>query len=88
MIFIIINAIQALFMVLSLAIVARALISWFPISPYHPAVTLLRDITEPFIAPVRRFLPATSGLDLAPLATLILLQVIERVLIGLLAGSF
>lgn len=83
-----INVIQVFFRVLSLAIIARALISWFPISPYHPIVSLLQQITEPIIAPVRRYLPATSGMDLSPLVTLILLQVIERVLLGLLVTSF
>ena len=79
-----INVIQVFFRVISLAIIARALISWFPISPYHPAVNMLQQITEPIIAPVRRYLPPTSGMDLAPLLTLILLQVLERILLGLL----
>lgn len=79
-----INVLQVFFRVISLAIIARALISWFPISPYHPAVNILQQITEPIIAPVRRYLPPTSGMDLSPLVTLILLQVLERILLGLL----
>lgn len=79
--------INLVFQILSLAIIARALISWFPISPYHPIVTLLNQITEPFLAPLRRFLPMAGGVDLSPLVAIILLQVIERVLISILLGG-
>ncbi len=34
----------------------------------------LVSITEPVLAPVRRMLPTTPGLDLAPLVTFFLLQ--------------
>jgi YggT family protein len=82
----IIYIIQIVFQVLSLAIIARALISWFPISPYHPVVTVLHQLTDPLIAPIRRYMPSNMGFDLSPLIALILLQVIERILVGLLVG--
>jgi YggT family protein len=79
--------INIIFQLLSLAIVARALISWFPISPYHPVVNILNQITEPFLAPLRRMLPAASGMDLSPLVAIILLQVIQRILISIMIGG-
>ncbi len=79
--------INLVFQILSLAIIARALVSWFPISPYHPIVTFLNQITEPFLAPLRRFLPMAGGVDLSPLVAIILLQVIERVLVSILLGG-
>ncbi|MCC7353438.1 MAG: YggT family protein [Anaerolineae bacterium] len=79
--------INLVFQIISLAIIARALISWFPISPYHPVVTLLNQITEPFLAPLRRLLPSAGGMDLSPLVAIILLQVIERILISVLIGG-
>jgi YggT family protein len=82
-----ISIIDLLFQVLSLAIIARALISWFPISPYHPVVTLLNQITEPFLAPLRRLLPSAGGMDLSPLVAIILIQVVERIVINILAGG-
>jgi len=79
--------INLVFQILSLAIIARALISWFPISPHHPVVIFLNQITEPFLAPLRRLLPTAGGVDLSPLVAIILLQVIERVLISILLGG-
>ena len=52
-----------LFTVLYFAIIARALVSWFPVDPYHPAVILLDQITEPFLAPIRRFVPSGGRHD-------------------------
>ncbi len=42
----------------------------------------LNRILEPLYAPIRRFLPATPGLDLAPLAAFIGLLILQRVLIN------
>lgn len=82
-----IYVLNLVFQILSLAIIARALISWFPISPHHPIVIFLNQITEPFLAPLRRLLPMAGGLDLSPLVALILLQVLERILISILVGG-
>lgn len=37
----------------------------------------LIQVTEPLIAPVRRVIPQTPGLDLAPLVTYIALRVVQ-----------
>jgi YggT family protein len=87
MIYLLFTVIRVFFEVLSLAIIARALLSWFPISPYHPLVTILNQITEPILAPIRRYIPTTIGIDISPLVAIILLQVIERILLGLLVGG-
>ncbi len=62
-------------------ILARVLMSWIPLftnrplDPYNPLVKFLLDITEPVLAPLRRYL--TIGMmDLSPLVVLILLQMI------------
>jgi YggT family protein len=72
-----------LFTVLSLAVIARALLSWFDPGMRYPVSQLLVDLTEPIIAPIRRIVPPVGGMiDLSPLIALILLQVIERVIIS------
>jgi YggT family protein len=72
-----------LFTVLSLAVIARALLSWFDPGLRYPISQLLVDLTEPIIAPIRRVVPPVGGMnDLSPLIALILLQVIERVIIS------
>lgn len=42
----------------------------------------LNRILEPLYAPIRRFLPTTPGLDLAPLVAFIGLLILQRVLIN------
>lgn len=39
------------------------------IAPYnaHPILTLVRQLTEPLMAPFRRLIPAMGGLDISPL---------------------
>jgi YggT family protein len=72
-----------LFTVLSLAVIARALLSWFDPGLRYPISQILVDLTEPIIAPIRRIVPPVGGMiDLSPLIALILLQVIERVIIS------
>ena len=72
-----------LFTVLSLAVIARALISWFDPAFRYPISQMLVDLTEPIIAPIRRVVPPLGGMiDVSPIIALILLQVISRVVIG------
>lgn len=72
-----------LFTVLSLAVIARALISWFDPGFRYPISQMLVDLTEPIIGPIRRVVPPLGGMiDLSPIIALILLQVISRVVIG------
>lgn len=61
----------------SLAIVARAVLSFFPISYGSPLRTVsdfLFRITEPVFAPIRRVLPTTGMFDLSPLIVLLIIE--------------
>jgi YggT family protein len=67
--------------VLSLAILARALLSWFPnINPRNPIVDFLIQITEPILAPIRAIMPRMGFIDLTPMIAIILLNVIGSVI--------
>ena len=57
------------------AIIARSLISWFPLDPRNQFVRLLHQFTEPLLAPVRRILPRTGMFDFSAMAVIILLYV-------------
>ncbi|GBD12517.1 hypothetical protein HRbin24_00524 [bacterium HR24] len=72
--------------VLTLAIFARAILSWFPIDPRNPVVSFLHEITEPILAPLRQVLPRIGFLDLSPLVAIILLQVVARLAADALTG--
>jgi YggT family protein len=44
-------------------------------------VTLLYEITEPILAPLRNVIPRIGMMDITPLAAIILIQIIGRVLV-------
>ena len=53
------------------------------IAPFsaHPALVLIRQLTEPLMAPFRRLLPSMGGLDLSPIFVFLTLQIIRTLLI-------
>jgi YggT family protein len=78
--------VDVFFTLLSLAILARVLLSWLRVSPYHPAVGLLYRITEPILAPLRRVIPPIGMVDISPIIALILLQIIQQILVAMIRG--
>ena len=64
-------------------IIARALISWFNLNPYNPAVRFLYGATEPILQPVRRKivrLTWSTGIDFSPLAVILVIMIVQRFL--------
>ena len=49
------------------AIIARSLLSFFPIDQSSPLFQLLHRVTEPIIEPIRRVMPQTGMFDLSPM---------------------
>jgi len=76
------------FTLYTLAIIARALLSWIRISYYHPLARLLIRITEPVLAPLRRYIPPVGGMDFTPLVALIILWIAEWLLRALIVALF
>jgi len=81
---IILPIIRILFTVLTWLVILNAVLSYF-ISPYHPIKMTLNRIIEPLLTPIRRIMPQTGMIDFSPLVLIILLQLIEYVLIQILA---
>jgi|YNPNPStandDraft_1061719.scaffolds.fasta_scaffold24002_5 YggT family protein len=77
------NFIRLLFNLLSLAILARVILSWFNVNPFHPVVSFLDAITEPILGPLRRVIPPIGMIDITPIVALVLLQVVETILLSL-----
>jgi len=78
--------VDVFFTLLSLAILARVLLSWVRVSPYHPAVEFLYRITEPILAPLRRIIPPIGMIDISPVIAIFLLQLIGQVLAAIIRG--
>jgi YggT family protein len=43
----------------------------------------LKRLTEPVLAPIRRFLPNLGGIDISPLVAILLLEFLDRLLASL-----
>lgn len=73
-----------------LAIFARIVLSWFPVSSGGFAATVggfLTMITEPLLGPIRRVMPTVRiggmGLDLSPIIAVLGLQiVVGQIILG------
>jgi YggT family protein len=77
-----VQLIDAVVSLYSLVIIARAFLPLIGADTYNPIVRFIFDITEPVLAPLRRF-TVVGMWDLSPLAAIILLTIIRQVLIGL-----
>lgn len=60
----------------SLVLVAGALLSWVNPDPRNPIVHAIYGISEPLLAPFRRFIPNLGGIDFSPLAALLAFQIL------------
>ena len=66
--------------ILTIAIIGRALVSWFDPGGRWPISRVLHDVTEPIIAPIRQVVPSLGMFDLSPIVALVLLQVLRNFL--------
>jgi YggT family protein len=71
--------------VLTFAIFARAILSWFSMGmdTTNPIVAVLYQITEPVLAPLRTIIPRIGMIDISPLVAMIVLQMIGAAVAGL-----
>ena len=82
------DLVNALGTVLYIAMIARVIFSWInvgPSSPLYPIATIIYQITEPILAPIRRF-TSFGMLDLSPMAAIFLITIVRRVLLATLPG--
>jgi YggT family protein len=84
-----VGIINATVLVLTLAIIGRALMSWIPnLDPRHPIAEFLVTVTDPMLAPIRAVVPRLGMFDLAPMLAILLLNLLVRpVLVGLVGGA-
>ncbi|WP_416181034.1 YggT family protein [Bellilinea sp.] len=85
MIDLLISLIQAIGSLLLIVVIVSVVLSYF-MSPYHPLRSNLDRIVEPLLNPIRRVVPPLGMIDFSPLILIILIQVVETLLISLLAS--
>ena len=68
---------------LSWIVIVNALLSWVRPDPSNPIVRFLDQVSDMLCEPIRRLVPTViGGLDQAPLAVILILQVLDRVVVS------
>jgi YggT family protein len=65
------------FGILTLALIVRVISSWFGMSAYSPWIRWSFQLTEWFMAPLRRVVPTIGVIDITPIVAYILLRLLE-----------
>ena len=65
----------------SFVVLGYCLISWVNPDPYNPIVRLLRNLTEPALWRIRKYLPFThaGGMDFSPIVLILGVQIVNMV---------
>ena len=72
------NFVDILVTILTVAILARVILSWLPIGgSNNPLVAIVYQITEPILAPLRAIVPRIGVFDLTPMIAMIILWAIR-----------
>jgi len=69
------------------ALIVSVILSWVAPQTHNPAAELVNQICEPLLAPFRRLLPSLGGLDLSPIFAFIVINLLDRFVIGQLAAA-
>ncbi|WP_431067360.1 YggT family protein [Methylotuvimicrobium sp.] len=73
--------VSLLFNIFIFSIFARAILSWVNPGAFDAASSILHSLTEPLLDTCRKFIPDIGGVDLSPLAALVLLQLAKMVIL-------
>ena len=62
-----------------LLLIARVVLSWTNPTGGGGLVAFIYQVTEPILAPIRRVLPPTGGVDWSPLVAILVIGAVVRV---------
>ncbi len=72
------NFVEILVLVLWILVLGRVLVSWVDPMARNAVSRNLVTLTEPLLAPIRRFLPRTGMMDFSPLILMLALGMLLR----------
>lgn len=79
------NAIYNLFYFYEILIIVRIFMTWIPSINWEAQPTkTVRIITDLWLDLFRRFIPPVGGLDFSPIVAIIVLQILQTLIVGLL----
>lgn len=75
--------IRWLFNLLTILVILYVVLSYF-LSPYHPVREAVDKVVEPMLAPIRRTMPFTGGVDFSPVVLILIIQLVGRLILSLM----
>lgn len=85
MILLLINIVNFLASTLTLIVLADVILSYF-MSPWHPFKRALDNVVEPLLSPIRRVVPPLGMIDFSPVVLIIAIQIVQWILVSVLAS--
>jgi YggT family protein len=76
--------VNVLVQALVVAIFVRVIMSWVPLRLPFGLNELVWNVTEPVLAPIRRYMPIAGGMDFSPLIALLLIQILASIILRVL----
>ena len=82
------RAINLLFYFYYILLIIRIFLTWIPsINWQQQPFAWMRSVTDPFLNIFRGIIPPIGGvLDISPILAIILLQIMQGIIVGLLSG--
>ena len=77
------NVIIMITRALTLIILAQVIVGYF-LDVYNPIRRFLDSVVQPFLVPIRKVLPPMGGFDFSPLVLFFLVEIIGRLLLGVI----
>ena len=65
-------------------VIVRALMSWFNPNPYNTIVRFIRDVTDPPLRFIQKYVPTFGGLDVSPIILIFALMFLKRFIVSTL----
>ena len=80
----VVEIINMAFTILVWIIIGRCILSFIRHDPYQPIIKFIYDVSEPIMAPFRKLIPASGGIDFSPFIAVLALTLLQRLIITLL----
>ncbi|MEY4551352.1 MAG: hypothetical protein RL685_7547 [Pseudomonadota bacterium] len=64
----------------SLVLFVAVILSWINLPEDNFLVRVVRQLTEPVLAPLRKVLPSAGGFDFSPIVVLVAIRLLQRLL--------
>ena len=64
------------------SVIINAIVSWIPSMQTHPLSHIVFLITDPVLSLARRFIPLIAGIDISPIAVLLIFSLINMLIVA------